>query len=97
MAVPPHCADNDEEKGLHMLSAGAVFLRLIFQPWLPREPWGMWVSLRSEFHSQGRCSHSNPELSTPLSQRSILPLGLLGVCGVGERLESCQGNLGLYS
>lgn len=50
MAVMPHCVDNDKEKNLHMLSAGAVFLRLIFQPWLPREPWGMWVSLCSEFH-----------------------------------------------
>ena len=68
MAVTLHCVDNDKEKGLHMLSAGAVFLRLIFQPWLPREPWGMWVSLCSEFHSQGRCSHSNLEHSTPLSQ-----------------------------
>lgn len=69
MAVTPHCVDNDKEEGLHMLSAGAVFLRLIFQPPLLREPWGMWVSLCSEFRSQGRCSHSSSEHSTPLSQR----------------------------
>lgn len=97
-----HCVDNDTEKGrtcsVQAYEAHAVctLSGFFFIHGFSGNPRVCGVGYAQSVIARAGAAtpaHDAPHLSP---SDSNWPLMLLGVCGAGERLESCQGNSGLY-